>query len=51
VIEIGERVATIGQVKQVKVLGVMALLDEGWLFFTEQRLVVEAVVALTLLGL
>jgi inorganic pyrophosphatase len=29
VIEIGERVAYTGQVKQVKVLGVMALLDEG----------------------
>ncbi|KAI3659592.1 hypothetical protein MP638_002040 [Amoeboaphelidium occidentale] len=29
VIEIGEKVAYIGQVKQVKVLGVMALLDEG----------------------
>lgn len=29
VIEIGERVATVGQVKQVKVLGTMALLDEG----------------------
>lgn len=29
VIEIGEQVASIGQVKQVKVLGVMALLDEG----------------------
>lgn len=29
VVEIGERVASIGQVKQVKVLGVMALLDEG----------------------
>lgn len=29
VIEIGEQVATVGQVKQVKVLGVMALLDEG----------------------
>ncbi|KAG0175604.1 Inorganic pyrophosphatase [Apophysomyces sp. BC1034] len=29
VIEIGEQVATVGQIKQVKVLGVMALLDEG----------------------
>ena len=29
VIEIGEFVAYPGQVKQVKVLGVMALLDEG----------------------
>ena len=29
VCEIGERVATVGEVKQVKVLGVMALLDEG----------------------
>jgi inorganic pyrophosphatase len=29
VIEIGEQVAYTGQVKQVKVLGVMALLDEG----------------------
>lgn len=29
VIEIGEQVAYVGQVKQVKVLGVMALLDEG----------------------
>ncbi|KAI8377538.1 inorganic pyrophosphatase [Radiomyces spectabilis] len=28
VIEIGEQVATVGQIKQVKVLGVMALLDE-----------------------
>jgi inorganic pyrophosphatase len=29
VIEIGELVSYPGQVKQVKVLGVMALLDEG----------------------
>jgi inorganic pyrophosphatase len=29
VCEIGEAVATVGQVKQVKVLGVMALIDEG----------------------
>jgi len=29
VIEIGERVAKCGEVKQVKVLGIMALLDEG----------------------
>lgn len=29
VIEIGETIATVGQVKQVKVLGTMALLDEG----------------------
>ncbi|CEP19170.1 hypothetical protein [Parasitella parasitica] len=29
VIEIGEQVATPGQIKQVKILGVMALLDEG----------------------
>lgn len=29
VCEIGEQVATVGQIKQVKVLGVMALLDEG----------------------
>jgi len=29
VIEIGERVAHVGQVKQVKVLGLIALLDEG----------------------
>jgi len=29
VCEIGEQVGTVGQVKQVKVLGVMALLDEG----------------------
>ncbi|KAI8066845.1 inorganic pyrophosphatase [Gongronella butleri] len=29
VLEIGQQVATIGQIKQVKVLGVMALLDEG----------------------
>ena len=29
VCEIGEKVATVGEVKQVKVLGVMALLDEG----------------------
>ncbi|RKO94234.1 inorganic diphosphatase [Blyttiomyces helicus] len=29
VLEIGEHVATVGQVKQVKVLGTMALLDEG----------------------
>lgn len=29
VCEIGEQVATVGEVKQVKVLGVMALLDEG----------------------
>ncbi|KAK9763000.1 Inorganic pyrophosphatase [Basidiobolus ranarum] len=29
VLEIGEQVATPGQIKQVKVLGVMALLDEG----------------------
>jgi inorganic pyrophosphatase len=29
VIEIGETIAFVGQVKQVKVLGVMALLDEG----------------------
>lgn len=29
VCEIGEAVGYIGQVKQVKVLGVMALLDEG----------------------
>jgi hypothetical protein len=29
VCEIGERVGYTGQVKQVKVLGVMALLDEG----------------------
>lgn len=28
-IEIGEQVAYPGQIKQVKVLGVMALLDEG----------------------
>jgi len=27
--EIGEQVATIGQVKQVKILGVMAMIDEG----------------------
>ena len=32
VIEIGELVAYPGQVKQVKVLGVMALLDEGILY-------------------
>jgi inorganic pyrophosphatase len=29
IVEIGEKVATVGQVKQVKVLGTMALLDEG----------------------
>ncbi|KAL1933412.1 hypothetical protein VTP01DRAFT_7502 [Rhizomucor pusillus] len=29
VIEIGEQVATVGQIKQVKILGIMALLDEG----------------------
>merc|ERR1719345_169308 len=29
IVEIGEKVATIGEVKQVKVLGVMALIDEG----------------------
>ncbi|KAI9303310.1 inorganic pyrophosphatase [Cunninghamella echinulata] len=29
VLEIGEQVATVGQIKQVKILGVMALLDEG----------------------
>ncbi|KAI9016780.1 inorganic pyrophosphatase [Hyaloraphidium curvatum] len=29
ILEIGEKVATVGQVKQVKVLGTMALLDEG----------------------
>jgi hypothetical protein len=29
VCEIGERVGTVGQIKQVKILGVMALLDEG----------------------
>ncbi|KAI9183801.1 Inorganic pyrophosphatase [Blastocladiella emersonii ATCC 22665] len=29
VVEIGERVAVTGQVKQVKVLGVMAMIDEG----------------------
>jgi len=29
VCEIGEAVATVGQVKQVKILGVMALIDEG----------------------
>ncbi|CAO3587551.1 unnamed protein product [Absidia cylindrospora] len=29
VLEIGEQVATVGQIKQVKILGVMTLLDEG----------------------
>jgi inorganic pyrophosphatase len=29
VIEIGQEIAQVGQVKQVKVLGVMAMLDEG----------------------
>jgi inorganic pyrophosphatase len=29
VVEIGEKVAAVGEIKQVKVLGVMALLDEG----------------------
>ncbi|ORX60295.1 inorganic pyrophosphatase [Hesseltinella vesiculosa] len=29
VLEIGSQVATVGQIKQVKVLGIMALLDEG----------------------
>jgi inorganic pyrophosphatase len=29
VLEIGEQVATVGQIKQVKILGIMALLDEG----------------------
>ena len=29
VIEIGERIGKIGEVKQVKVLGLVALLDEG----------------------
>lgn len=28
-LEIGEQVATVGQIKQVKILGIMALLDEG----------------------
>lgn len=27
--EIGEQIGTVGQIKQVKILGIMALLDEG----------------------
>ena len=37
--EIGESVATVGEVKQVKVLGVLAMIDEGvYLFFSIQNL-------------